>query len=69
MFATFEAGAGALQAVGVLVAGALADRIGVLPILDVQALIYVLCGCVALVALREGRRRSPAYGPTPVGTA
>ena len=48
VFATFEAGAGALQAVGVLIAGALADHTGVLPILDVQALIYVACGCVAL---------------------
>jgi MFS family permease len=69
VFATFEAGAGALQAVGVLIAGALADRTGVLPILDVQALIYVACGCVALVALREGRRRTPAYASTPAGTA
>jgi MFS family permease len=68
VFATFEAGAGALQAVGVLVAGALADRTGVLPILDVQALIYVGCGCVALVALREGRRTS-TYASTPIGTA
>ena len=67
VFATFEAGAGALQAVGVLIAGALADRTGVLPILDVQALIYVVCGCVALVALRERRRPTPVYASTPVG--
>jgi MFS family permease len=69
VFATFEAGAGALQAVGVLVAGALADRTGVLPILDVQASIYIACGCVALVALREGRRRLPAYAGRPVGSS
>ena len=69
VFATFEAGAGALQAVGVVVAGALADRIGVLPILDVQALIYVACGCVALVALRERRRPRTAYASTPIGSA
>jgi hypothetical protein len=60
VFATFDAGASALQAVGVLIAGALADRTGVLPILDVQALIYVGCGLAALVALRErGKRTSP----------
>ncbi len=64
VFATFEAGASALQAVGVLIAGALADRTGVLPILDVQALIYVGCGCVALVALREGRRSTPVVRRT-----
>ena len=64
VFATFEAGASALQAVGVLIAGALADRTGVLPILDVQALIYVGCGCAALVALREGRRSTPVMRRT-----
>jgi MFS family permease len=53
VFAAFETGAGALQAVGVIVAGALADRLGVLPILNVQGSIYVLCGIAALVFLRE----------------
>ena len=66
VFATFEAGAGALQVVGVLIAGALVDRTGALPILDIQAGIYIACGCVALVALREGRRQLPAYARRPV---
>jgi MFS family permease len=52
VFAAFETGAAALAAVGVLVAGALADRFGVVAILDIQALIYVGCGVLALVALR-----------------
>ena len=55
VFAAFETGAAALAAVGVLVAGALADRHGVVAILDIQALIYVACGVLALVALRSPR--------------
>ncbi len=57
VFAAFEAGAGALQAVGVIVAGALADRVGVQPILNVQGSIYVLCGVAALLLLGEQNGR------------
>jgi MFS family permease len=52
VFAAFETGAGALQAVGVLLAGALADRLGVVTILNAQAGIYILCGVLALIVLR-----------------
>lgn len=53
VFAAFEAGAGGLQAVGVLIAGALTDRFGVVTILNAQAGLYVVCGVLALVALRD----------------
>ena len=52
VFAAYETSSTALQAVGVLAAGALADRVGVAPILDMQSLIYVACGLVALWVLR-----------------
>jgi MFS family permease len=54
VFAAFETGSGALQAVGVLLAGALADRLGVVTILNVQAGIYILCGLLAFAAFRVG---------------
>jgi MFS family permease len=60
VFATFETGAGALQAVGVILAGALADRLGVVSILNAQASIYVACGILAFVALRANGRTAGA---------
>jgi MFS family permease len=70
VYAAYETSSGILQAVGVVVAGALADRIGVGPILDMQALLYVGCGVAALLLLRaplphpRGRRGrgGPPFG-------
>ena len=64
VFAAFETGAGALQAVGVLLAGALADRLGVVTILNVQAGIYVACGLLALIALRTLPTQRPRRAAT-----
>jgi MFS family permease len=71
VFATFEAGSAILAAVGVLAAGALADRFGVVTILDVQGLIYMACGVLALVLLRElpdavGRRAPTEAASAPL---
>jgi MFS family permease len=65
VFATFETGAAAVAAVGVLVAGALADTFGVVAILDVQALIYVTCGVAALAVLRPGPTNVASTVPGP----
>jgi MFS family permease len=65
VYAAYETSSGLLQAVGVVVAGALADRIGVAPILDVQALLYVGCGVAALLLLREPRLASVGAARTP----
>lgn len=52
VFATLEAASSILAAIGVVAAGALADRLGVVTILDVQGLIYVTCGVLGLILLR-----------------
>ncbi|MET3564672.1 Na+/melibiose symporter-like transporter [Leifsonia sp. 563] len=46
---------GAAQAVGLLIGGLLADSGGIIPVLDVQASLYLLCGLIGVVALRDRR--------------
>ncbi|GAA2067108.1 MFS transporter [Leifsonia soli] len=52
---------GGAQAVGLLVGGLLADSGDIVPVLDVQAALYLLCGLIGIVALRD---RAPAGGGT-----
>lgn len=49
---------GAAQALGLLLGGLLADAGDIVPILDVQASLYLLCGVIGIIALR-GERRLP----------
>jgi MFS family permease len=44
--------AGAAQGVGLLAGGLLAERFDVVAILDGQAALYLLCGVIAMLALR-----------------
>jgi Na+/melibiose symporter-like transporter len=46
---------GAAQGVGLLFGGLLADTAAVVPVLDVQASLYLACGIVAVLALRRPR--------------
>ncbi|WP_431221460.1 MFS transporter [Leifsonia xyli] len=54
---------GAAQAVGLLLGGLLADLGDIVPILDLQASLYLLCGVIGIVALRgTSRLPQPATG-------
>ena len=57
--ATMSTLALAAQGVGLVTAGILADGIGVLPILDAQAALYLACGVLALLFLRVPARVVP----------
>lgn len=51
-FGTFMTTFSGLQALGMLLGGLLADPVGVVPALNGQAALYLLCGLIALLTLR-----------------
>jgi predicted MFS family arabinose efflux permease len=52
VIATMQTAMQAAQGIGLLAAGLLADRLGVVAVLDGQATLYLVCGVLALVLLR-----------------
>lgn len=53
VIAAFTTLDGAAQAVGLLVGGLLADSGDIVPVLDVQASLYLLCGVIGILAFRR----------------
>ena len=64
VFATYLTTYNGFQAVGMLLAGLLGDRLGVVAVLNGQAALYLSAGVVALLTL--GRREPHLGGPVPV---
>ncbi len=56
IFGAFTTMSALLQLCGMLLAGALGDRLGVLPLLDAQGALYVAAGLVALLFLPRDQR-------------
>ena len=61
VFATYHGSFNGLMAVGMLAAGLLGDAVGVVPVLNGQALLYLAAGVVALVTI--GRQARPVGYP------
>jgi hypothetical protein len=59
VLATFLGSFNGLMALGMLLAGLLGDAVGVVPVLNGQAVLYLLSGVLALATL--GRRVRVAY--------
>ncbi len=58
IFGAFTTTSALLQLCGMLLAGALGDRLGVLPVLDAQGALYIMAGLVALLFLPREQRDS-----------
>ena len=61
MIAAMTTLAGAAQGIGLLAGGVLAELFDVVPVLDAQASLYLLCGLIAIVFLGS-RRVAPRPG-------
>lgn len=58
VFATFVTTSNSLQVLGMLLGGLLADPIGVVPVLNGLAALYLLCGVIALLTLKPPPERA-----------
>jgi MFS family permease len=64
VFSAYFSVSDGFQALGMLLAGLLADPVGLLPVLNAQAALYLLAGLLALALLGRPRaRRRPAMEP------
>lgn len=59
IFSAYFSVSDGFQALGMLLAGLLADPLGLLPVLDGQAALYLLAGLLALAAFGGSPRRQP----------
>lgn len=64
IFSAYFSASDGFQALGMLLAGLLADPVGLLPVLNGQAALYLLAGLLALAALTRTRRpKQPTLAP------